>query len=176
LVKKLVELHEGAITASSDGPGTGCTFTITLPVHDGDRDGTGEPASETARPLRILVIDDNKDLAIALKKRLEGLGHEITLAHDGPDGIIAAKRTNPHAVLVDVGLPSMDGYRVADELRHENLPEMRIAAISGFKERGEESLAAERFDHYFLKPVDAESLNAWLARVANELGTSDGVT
>jgi two-component system CheB/CheR fusion protein len=174
LVKKLAELHGGTVSVRSDGPKSGCTFTVELPVHQGEPNAHDANASREPRPLRILIIDDNKDLALGLKKRLDGLGHETTLAYDGPEGIEAVRQTKPHVVLVDVGLPTMDGYHVAEKLRQENLSGTHIAAISGFKERGEETLADEVFDQYFLKPVDPEELNAWLARVATELEGNGG--
>lgn len=173
LVKKLVELHGGNVSAASDGLGTGCTFTVELPVHRGQPATDEDTPGGELGPLRILVIDDNRDLAEGLRKRLASHGHLVNLAHDGPEGIELARRTNPHVALVDVELPSMDGYEVARKLHAQGSRSMEIAGISGFKERGEEKADDEAFDHYFLKPIDADELKAWLTRVAAELDLTE---
>ncbi len=121
LVKGLVELHGGAVRAESDGPDRGAAFTVTLPRADeppalegGPRVTAGAP--RRARPLRVLVIEDNRDSADSLRLLLEICGCEVSVAYTGPDGLAAAKAARPDLVLCDIGLPGLSGYEIAREL------------------------------------------------------------
>ena len=122
LVRTLVKMHGGSVQAFSDGPGRGSEFVVRLPLAA----VANLPAPRTApRPievdpagaLSVLVVDDNEDAAKALGQVLELSGHRVTLAHDGPGAIAAAAAAPPELVLLDIGLPGMDGYAVAERLR-----------------------------------------------------------
>ncbi len=167
LVKKLTELHGGNAVARSEGQGKGSEFILRLPIHQGpqpDADVNERERRKTDNPLRILIVDDNRDLAEGLQKILQALGHEVRLAHDGPEGIEIARRFRPQAALVDIGLPGMDGYEVAAKLRGAG--KLWIGAVSGFKEPGENVLGGGLFDDYFIKPLDRDSLIDALASLA----------
>lgn len=172
LVKKLTELHGGAVSAHSDGVDKGSEFIVEMPLHNPEPGRSETPQAESngewASPAvahRVLVIDDNSDLAGGLKRILEDVGHEVRLAGDGHSGLTKARRFVPRAVLVDIGLPGMDGYEVARRLR-KLVPDAWIAAISGFKQTGEEALARDLFDTYYIKPIDRRQLLQDLGELA----------
>src|SRR5690606_15254940 len=121
LVKGLVELHGGAVEAASDGVGKGSTFTVTLPVAD----GTGAEGSRevheveamTNASCRVLVVDDHRDSADSLAMLLKAMGHEVDRAYDGEQGIALACKLRPQLVLLDLGMPRVDGYAVCRRIR-----------------------------------------------------------
>jgi PAS domain S-box-containing protein len=161
LVKKLIELHGGLVLASSAGPGRGARFTVTLPLA-GDR---GQPLSavDAAPPVqatRVLVVDDNRDVAESLVELLEASGCEVRVAFTGREAIDIATSTPLDAVLLDVGLPDMSGYDVARRLR--SLPSMqtaRIIATTGYGSKGDhDASAAAGIDAHLVKPVDHEEV------------------
>jgi hypothetical protein len=127
LVRRLVELHGGTISASSPGPGQGSEFVVRLPALPAPPPGAGEPGLEGCEPpgtpgpgrtaCRILVVDDNVDTAESLGMLLGLEGHVVRVAHDGPSALRAAEEFRPEVVLLDIGLPRMDGYQVARHLR-----------------------------------------------------------
>jgi CheY-like chemotaxis protein len=123
-----------------------------LPRHD------VEPRSE--RPARILVVDDNVDLARGLARLLEIRGHDVQVAHDGPTGLDKAKKSKPEVVLLDIGLPGMDGYQVAAHLRREEtVKDATLIAISGYGQEEDLRLAKEAgFDHHLVKPIASADL------------------
>ena len=117
VVKKLVEMHGGSVAATSEGPGKGSEFTVRLPraarpAGHGDR-AAWPAAGASRKSARILVVDDNVDTARGMARLLKLLGHEVAVAHSGPEGIEAAREHRPEFVLLDIGLPGMDGYEVA---------------------------------------------------------------
>ena len=176
LVRSLVELHGGSVQAFSDGPGHGSEFVVRLPVYRTlpSRDDAAAPrlAPEpvAAQRRRILVVDDNRDAAETLGMFLELAGHEVCLAHDGEEALRAAHENRPEIVLLDIGLPKLNGYEVARRLRQmsgdsgpESPPEL-IVAISGYgndedRQRGMDA----GFDHYLVKPVEPAALQELLA-------------
>ena len=168
LVKALVEMHGGTIEASSGGPGLGSEFTVRLPAAPAPL--RAEPESSrgqaTARGLKILVVDDNVDTARGLAKLLGLIGHDVRVAHTGPDGVQAAREHRPEVVLLDIGLPGMDGYEVAAALRRdESTREALIIAVSGYGQDQDRARSKEAgFDHHLIKPVDYDLLLALLAR------------
>src|SRR5262249_49832758 len=123
LVRKLVELHSGRVSASSEGPGKGSEFVVTLPLPEGEagpapsRPAGAGPPRRTHIPLRILVGDDNRDAADCLQLLLRFEGHRVETANDGTQALAVAERLRPQAVLLDLGLPQMDGFEVAGRLR-----------------------------------------------------------
>jgi signal transduction histidine kinase len=169
LVKKLVELHGGTVRAASDGPGCGAEFVIRLPRLD---DGT-QPATDTATnhatpsgPLRhnILVVDDNVDAAESLGMLLTLDGHGVTIVHDGVQALDTALRNRPDVVLLDIGLPGMDGYEVCRRLRSAGFGGTRIIAMTGYGQDKDRQRAMEAgFDEHTVKPVEFGKLKALLA-------------
>jgi signal transduction histidine kinase len=172
LVKKLLELHGGAIEARSEGEGKGSEFVARLPLAKGLPGGgaPGRPAVEPKRlegpPQRILVIDDNSDAAESLALLLRIGGHAVRVAHDGGRGLEMATAERPTVVFLDIGLPGLDGYEVCRRARAQGLTETRIIAVSGYgQDADRERSEAAGFDGHLVKPVDADELSALLSRV-----------
>lgn len=166
VVRKLAEMHGGSVSATSEGLGQGSEFTVRLPLVNAVAEVHSEPKpSEPAGPLKILVVDDNVDMANTLAKLLEQAGHTITMAHDGLAALAAARRSTPDAVVLDIGLPGLDGYRVAEALRREPaFANVRLVAVSGYGQAEDRSRAkAAGFDHHLVKPVDLRQLVSALA-------------
>lgn len=157
VARHLVELHGGDIVAESPGPGCGSTFRVTLPLLELLADDT-----EGLRPsvLSALVIDDNRDAAEMLAALLEAHGHETSLAFDGREGVRLAAREQPDVILLDIGLPDMDGYQVARRLRSD--PALRgvvLVAVTGYGAEEDRRRALESgFDVHLSKPIDYATL------------------
>jgi two-component system CheB/CheR fusion protein len=172
LVRSLVELHGGTVTASSKGPGQGSEFVVRLPVtqEDGVRSPTpdGHRALDGAgRPRRILVVDDNRDASDTLAMLLRAMNHDVRVAHDGPSAIADAGDFKPQVVLLDIGLPGMDGFEVARRLRDSYERSTVLVAISGYGQDEDRRRARESgFDHYFTKPVGLDVLRDFLGDLA----------
>jgi CheY-like chemotaxis protein/two-component sensor histidine kinase len=152
--RNLVELHGGTIIAESSGLGRGSRFTIRLPI---DVDGS-VPASEPekAPQYRILIIDDHDEIAQGFAQFLSKAGHSVLTASDGELGLSFAAEFKPQAVIIDIGLPGLDGFEVAQRLRHRaETADALMLAISGYSlKRFREIDAYTVFKHYLLKPVD----------------------
>ena len=172
VVKSLAELHGGSVTAWSDGPGRGSRFVVRLPLA-GRTNGSAsssdtvgsvlipEPSVVRQEPgTRILVVDDNMDAAEAMKRWLELEGHVVAVAHDGSEALDVAEGFAPRLVLLDLGLPVMNGYEVAEEMRRRKLcADAIVAAVSGYgQERDRERARDAGIVHYFVKPVDPRDL------------------
>ena len=166
LVRSLVELHGGRVRATSDGPGRGAEFVVELPLAESATAAApaADAAEQAARPLRLLIVDDNLDTAYALAAYFEATSeHEVRLAHTGNDGIDAALELEPHVVLLDIGLPDIDGYEVAKRLR-ASLKAVTLIAITGYSSESHRNRAGEAgFDHYLVKPVAYRALERLLA-------------
>ncbi len=169
LVKALVELHGGTVTAHSDGQGRGAEFSFTLPL-DGEALST-TPSDPPPRPggasRRVLIIEDNEDAALSLQDVLELAGHEVHVALDGPSGVEKARAVRPDVVLCDIGLPGMDGYEVARSLQQvgSGCRSALLIALTGYASPEDERLAAEAgFHHHFAKPADLQRLAVLLSR------------
>ena len=161
LVKTLVEMHEGSIEARSDGAGKGSEFVVKFPISRAKpnakrRSSTRQPQ----RRKRILVVDDDDDTCQTLRMMLELLGHEISVAHGAGDALASASQRCPDLVLLDIGLPGVDGYEIARRLRR--MPEcasVRVAALTGYGRNEDRQRAVEAgFDAYLVKPVDFDAL------------------
>jgi CheY-like chemotaxis protein len=167
LVRSLVELHHGSVIASSEGLGYGSKFVVRVPLiaasPGNDRDDSADRNGTTAAfPQRVLVVDDNVDSATTLALMLKAMGHQSSVAHDGPTAIEAAQVFRPTLVLLDIGLPAMNGYMVAERLR--TIPALRgvvLAALTGYGEDQDRRRSREAgFDLHFVKPVRIAALEA----------------
>lgn len=159
LVRRLVELHGGRISVESDGPGTGSEFLVRLPLEPALADQTSAPETKPTPTLRcsllIVLIEDNSDVAGTVAVALQQAGYQVTIFADAFSALAGVSNLKPHAILLDIGLPGMDGYELAAKLRGKrNLRHTLFIAISGFKRRE----TAANFDHYFTKPVDLGAL------------------
>jgi CheY-like chemotaxis protein len=168
LVKRLVEMHEGDVEARSEGPGRGSELVVRLPLAGDDRmiaDGPARVAPVAAsgsRPERILVVDDNVDAADSLSHVLRLQAHEVRVAYDGLAALAAARDMKPDVVLLDIGLPAMDGLEVAKSLRaRSDGPRPLLVAMTGFGQAEDRArTAAAGFDHHLTKPVDPKLLQS----------------
>ncbi|WP_406693409.1 ATP-binding protein [Singulisphaera sp. Ch08] len=167
IVKSLVERHGGAVTVQSQGLGQGSTFTVRFPALEVELPPADTPLAFPAKVdathrkgTRILIVDDNKDLAQSLARLLRHVGHEVKMAYDGPEGIETARVYAPDVLLLDIGLPCLDGYEVARRLRREeNSKRALIIAISGYGQEEDQRLSREAgIDHYLVKPVDIHTV------------------
>jgi CheY-like chemotaxis protein len=164
LARRLVELHGGTIDARSDGPGRGSQFTVHLPLLTGAT-AAATPRRET-RPLepkmqrRVLVVDDNRDAARTLGQLLEAIGHEVHLAYDGADALKRAGSVQPQVVLLDLGMPQLDGFEVARRLRTQDWArETFIVALTGWgQEEDRKRSRAAGFDKHLVKPIGLAAL------------------
>jgi signal transduction histidine kinase/CheY-like chemotaxis protein len=162
LVKGIVELHGGCVFATSQGYGSGSEFVVELPLieipPESEKNVEKPPVQSLAK--RILVIEDNLDSAESLKEYLELLGHKVTIANSGPDGVQVATNAAPDVVVCDIGLPGMNGHEVCAELRkNPKLSQIFIVVLTGHSLEQEGSDQSEaNFDCYLLKPVDPTHL------------------
>jgi signal transduction histidine kinase len=166
LVRGLARLHDGDATVTSPGPGAGAELTVRLPLQP-------EPAALADTPteapplgrLRLLIIEDNRDAADSLQLFLMLLGHEVRATYTGPEGVAAAREWRPEVVLCDIGLPGLDGYGVARELRGDPATAaVRLIAVSGYASEEDRRRSREAgFDHHLVKPADPDVLLRLLA-------------
>lgn len=172
LVKRLVEMHDGSITVYSAGRDRGSEFVVRLPV------AADKPAQETqpvhdktrpvsSSPLSILVVDDDRDSTTSLSMLLQIMGHKVRTAHDGPEAIGTAGEFRPDIVLLDIGLPGMNGYEVARRIRHAPWSSgMTLIALTGWgQEEARRQSEEAGFDHHLVKPVEASALSGLLASI-----------
>jgi CheY-like chemotaxis protein/anti-sigma regulatory factor (Ser/Thr protein kinase) len=164
IVRSLVSMHGGTVRASSEGRGKGSVFTVDLPAAEGATTSPAEVAPTTrdtrGHGLRVLVVDDNTDAAAMLSEWLVDLGFDARAVHDGPAAIDAAETFAPYAVLLDIGLPVMDGFEVARRLRARPLArELQLIAITGYGQQVDrERTLREGFRAHLVKPVDLDAL------------------
>ncbi|MHC5541126.1 hybrid sensor histidine kinase/response regulator, partial [Singulisphaera rosea] len=174
LVRRLVEMHRGQVRVQSEGLGRGSEFIVTLPVAPTDpdrarrlrsapRNGAAAKKSDR-RTKRILVVDDNTDGAAMLARILRSWGHDVTVAHDGPTAIASAREELPEVVLLDIGLPGMDGYEVAKQFRGPlGLENGLLVALTGYGQGEDRRRSREAgFDQHLVKPVDPDVLKQML--------------
>ncbi|HVS36775.1 MAG TPA: ATP-binding protein, partial [Gemmataceae bacterium] len=175
LVQRLVEMHGGTVHASSDGPGCGSEFVVRLPTiaaparpspvyplvaEAGEGSTNGHHATPAAGALRILVVDDNRDAANTLGQLLEENGHTVRVAYDGLAALEAEEAFDPDAVVLDIGLPRLDGYEAARRMRaRARRRPLLLVALTGYGQE-ENRLQAQTagFDHHIVKPVDPDRL------------------
>jgi len=168
LVKRLVEMHGGRVNAASAGAGQGSEFIVRLPAIEALIPQSKVPSNGEVEPhpaLRVLVVEDNVDTAETMARLLQLEGHQVQLANDGPAALTAATAFQPHAVVLDLGLPGMDGYEVARRLRdRDSEPRPVLVAVSGYG--GDDARRRSRqagFDHHLVKPADIGTLRTLLA-------------
>jgi len=170
LVQKLVELHGGRVAAFSDGPGTGAEFVVRLPAPISSSPAVAEsaPASVAESHARVLVVEDNVDVADSLAMLLELFGHRVQITHDGLAALAAVQAHTFDIVLLDIGLPGMDGYDVARRIRGELGPTTpALVALTGYgREEDKARARAAGFDQHLVKPVDPDVLGPLVARLA----------
>jgi signal transduction histidine kinase len=164
LVKQLTELHGGTISVESEGMGLGSVFSVRLPLV-----AAAPPAhfmtDKSVRPLRrsrsVVIVEDNPSVARVLRAALEQAGHSVHLFADGPSTLAGMPGLTPDTLLIDIGLPGMDGYELAARLRQQtNLKNVRFVAVSGFGRQ--QHTRDDQFDRYFTKPVEVPALLALL--------------
>jgi PAS domain S-box-containing protein len=169
LAKRLVEMHGGRVAAASDGLGRGCEFTITLPVAS-ERGEGGESerrdASRSTASRRVLVVEDDHDSAQSLAMLLKLWGHRVEVALDGPRALDSARSFEPEIVLLDIGIPGMDGYEVAERLRSEHGADFKLVALTGYGREDDRKRARDAgFDWHLTKPLEPPRLREMLARL-----------
>ncbi len=170
LVRRLVELHGGSITVASDGPKKGSEFVVRLPVSEQAapvRQDTILPPKPAFVPRRILIVEDNHDGREMLRDLLQSWGHEVSAVGDGLDGLNAMRCQLPDVALVDVGLPGLDGYGVARQVRSlPNGDKVCLIAVTGYGQPEDRRRAKEAgFDHHLVKPVSLHKLERLLAEL-----------
>jgi signal transduction histidine kinase len=176
LVKRLVDMHEGTIDLESAGEGKGTTFRVRIPraapPAPASRPEESEHQSSTSKPLRILVVDDTIEVAQTIGWMLEEIGHDYHLVHDGRLALQAATEYEPDAILLDIGLPGMDGYEVCRAFRRdEKFKSTPIIAQTGWgQDRDKASASAAGFDHHLVKPVRFDELEKVLQDTVRAAG------
>ena len=178
LVKRLVELHGGSVTAHSEGQDKGCEFVVRLPAlarpADKPRAASKDPIAD-GRGVRVLVVDDSVDLAMSIKMLLKIMGHDVQIAHDGPSALTAFQTHQPDVILLDIGMPGMNGYEIARQLRREQgTRHPLVVAVSGYGQDEDKRKAREAgFDTFLTKPVHPQAL-AELLSMEKMLAGGDG--
>ncbi len=173
VVKNLVELHGGTVQAFSAGVGQGCEFIVRLPVAEeqiSERSEVTLGDQQTRFSRRILIVDDNEDSANSLAVFLQLLGNETHTAFDGVEAVEKAAALQPDVVLLDIGMPKLNGYEAARRIRAQPWGEhMVLVAITGWGQDQDRRQALEAgFDSHMVKPIDPASLTTALANLAAE--------
>jgi signal transduction histidine kinase len=167
IVRGLAELHGGSVRATSAGLGAGATISVTLPAHVEPPALTqgAAPAPPSPRRLRVLVVEDNRDAADSLRMLLDAHGYDVEVAYSGPDGVRAAEAHHPEVIICDLGLPGMDGYAVAGEVRNNPATaRTRLIALTGYGQEDDRRRAREAgFDAHLTKPADPARLVSLLS-------------
>ena len=165
LVKRLVELHGGQVWAESQGVGQGAAFILTFPTAVAAQEPRvpSRPAMSTG-PIRVLIVEDNRDSAESLRDLLELSGCAVALAHSGSEALGAARQFRPEVILCDLGLPGMNGYQVAAQIREDpSLNNTQLIAVSGYGQEEDQQRSREAgFDRHLTKPVEFDELQRLL--------------
>ncbi len=174
LVKSLVELHGGTVQAFSEGPGKGSEFIVHLPLAartpTTDETALEDGPSQHLPPRRILVVDDNRDAAESLGMLLRLLGAEVQIAYNGPEALAALDGFRPDVVLLDIGMPGMDGYEVARQIRERpELHGVMLIALTGWgQEEARRRSRMAGFDYHLIKPADVSALETLLMTLGGQ--------
>jgi len=177
LVRGLVTLHGGTVIARSDGPGKGSEFIVRLPLGiPAEEHSGGMPSQEQLADngLKILVVDDNRDAADTCAMLLETSGHHVQTAYTGHAALELAEDFAPHAVLLDIGLPDVSGYELAQKMRAAPWAhDITLVAVTGWGQEEDRKRALEAgFDHHLVKPIAPEALDALLRPLTGAPGES----
>jgi CheY-like chemotaxis protein len=166
LGRRLAQMHGGALEGDSEGPGRGAVFTLRLPLAQSPvlPADPAKPADAGLRALRVLVVDDNADAADTLQLLLSELGAQVSVARSGTDALAQFALLHPSVVLLDIGMPGMDGYEVARRLRKQFADSrFAIVGLSGWGQARDRVLGREAgFDHHLVKPAELGALRALL--------------
>lgn len=183
LVKRLVDLHGGTVEASSKGPGTGTEITVSLPTAVPSPDAAADtgPVQDLGVPpaqpdvdtvprgeqnLMILLIEDNEDIRTLLASRLKRMGHQVLEEATGTEGVESAVAKRPDVAIIDIGLPGLDGYEVARQIRAKLADEVHLIAVTGYGQPEDRRKALDAgFDEHLTKPVQTEDLESILSRL-----------
>jgi signal transduction histidine kinase len=168
LSRRLVELHGGTLEARSEGPGKGAQFIVRLPALGVEAPARLHPAAggaaRAARQRRVLVVDDNQDFANSLASVLQSMGHEVRVEHDGEAGLSAAQAFRPEVAFLDIGMPKLNGYDLAAQLRaHPVTAATTLVAVTGWGQATDLQRARDAgFDEHMVKPVEMDRLEVLL--------------
>ena len=169
LANRLVQLHDGSIEASSDGAGHGSKFVVRLPIAAElfEAETPAVPTPQSARTYRVLVVDDNVDAASSLALLLEMAGHQTSRAHDGPSALETAEKQRPELILLDIGLPTLNGYEVCRRIRKQPwAASVLLIALTGWGQEEDRRRSHEAgFDGHLVKPVEYAELTSLLHRL-----------
>ncbi len=177
LVKRLLEMHDGSVHIESEGEGKGSVCTVRLPVLGEETvrlvSTTLEESHAASAGLRVLVVDDNLDAAATMDTMLSLLGHETFVGHDGLQAVEKAKEFTPDVILLDIGMPNMNGYDAAKVIRsHEWGKKITLIALTGWGQETDKELSKEAgFDYHLTKPVDVMVLTKLLASIERQKDT-----
>jgi len=167
IVRRIVELHGGRVTAYSAGAGRGSRFEVALPLAAAPAGSAPPPVAQAASSKRVLVVDDNEDALASAAALLRQLGHEVEVAHTAGQALARARAFHPEVAVLDIGLPDMDGYGLAAILRRTGAPGLRLVALTGYGQRADvERALAAGFDLHLSKPAGMEELQRALEGAA----------
>jgi PAS domain S-box-containing protein len=162
LARRLIALHGGSIDAFSEGPGRGTTFTVRVPLAPASErraDRADSPGGQGQRACRVLVAEDNVDAAEMMRMMLELRGHDVRVARDGLEAVAIARSFDPMIAFVDIGMPNLDGYGAAVQIREALGDEVVLVALTGWGQDDDKRRSREAgFDHHLTKPPEPEQL------------------
>jgi signal transduction histidine kinase/DNA-binding response OmpR family regulator len=172
IVRSLVGLHGGTVSAHSEGRGRGSEFIVRLPhlsMTAGPSRGEAARVPPASSGLRVLVVDDNEDAALMLSEALAQAGHQTAVAHDGPVALQVGARFRPHVALLDIGLPVMDGFELARQIRSSaEMVNTRLVAVTGYgQEHDRQRTQAAGFDAHLIKPVDLHEMTELIVKLTS---------
>jgi CheY-like chemotaxis protein/anti-sigma regulatory factor (Ser/Thr protein kinase) len=180
IVRSLVALHGGTVSVYSEGRGRGSEFVVRLPhlsMTTGSSRADAAHLSPVSSGLRVLVVDDNEDAAAMLSDALAQAGHQTAVAHDGPIALQVGARFRPHVALLDIGLPVMDGFELARQIRSSaEMADTRLVAITGYgQEHDRQRTQAAGFAAHLIKPVDLHELTELIAKLTQDAAPDDRI-